>query len=114
MDKYSERRLVENELMFRAANRKVQKQVQQDHPKKRGEDTMELQFYCECSDLHCRDRIRLTVGDYQAATQGNKEFIVIPGHENRAVEKVLRENAKYTVVEKYLDPSKVMADTADM
>lgn len=110
MDKFSERRLVENELMFRSANRKVQKQVKQDHPRKYREDPTKLRFYCECSNLNCRDRIKLTVAEYESAAKGHKEFIVAPGHETVAVEKVVREFATFTVVEKYMDPAKVMAD----
>jgi hypothetical protein len=110
MDHFSERRMVENELMFRAANRKVQKQLQQDRRRSAGEDTTQLLFYCECSNLNCRDRIKLTVDEYQSAASGQKEFVIISGHENGAVEKVVRKTDAYTVVEKYMDPAKVMRD----
>jgi hypothetical protein len=112
MDHFSERRMVENELMFRAANRKVQQRVQKDFSPRDIPDSTKLHFYCECSNLHCRDRIKLTVSDYQEATLGEKEFVVIPGHQNGAVEKVIKETADYTVVEKYMDPAKVMNDRA--
>lgn len=102
--------MVENELMFRSANRKVKEQVKQERPRKFHEDTTKLRFYCECSNLNCRDRIKLTVGEYETAAKGRREFIVIPGHENKAVEKIVRQTANFTVVEKYLDPAKVMAD----
>lgn len=93
--------------MFRAANRKVQKQVQKDRLRKDGPDTTKLLFYCECSNLHCRDRIRLTTDEYESAAKGRREFVIIPGHENKAVETVIKESDKYIVVEKHMDPARV-------
>lgn len=112
MDKFSERRMVENELLFRSANREVQRKIQADRPRRAAQDTMKLHFYCECSDLYCRDRIKLTADEYEAATKSEKEFIVIPGHENVAVEKIVHSRPEYTVVEKYLNPAKVLKDPA--
>lgn len=111
MDQFSERRLIENEVLFRSANQKVQKQVQKDRPRRQGKDNTKLHFYCECSNLYCRDRIKLTADEYELAATGRKEFIVIPGHENHAVEKVLRETDTFNVVEKFRDPAKVMSDS---
>lgn len=111
MDKFSERRLVENELMFRAANRKVQKQIEKDRNKNAGPDTTKLQFYCECSNFHCRDRIKLTAAEYRQATSNQKEFVIIVGHQNQAVEKVVSQSDAYMVVEKYIDPAKMISST---
>lgn len=108
MDHFSERRMVENELLFRSANREVQRRIQEDRPRGGGPDTTKLHFYCECSSLYCRDRIKLTADEYEAATNTEKEFIVIPGHENGVVEKVVHRRPLYNVVEKYLDPAKVL------
>jgi hypothetical protein len=111
MDKFSERRLVENELMFRAANRKVQQQVQKDRNRYEGTDKTKLRFYCECSNFHCRGRISLTINEYQAATTNNREFVILPGHENKSVEKIVRTEDDFMVVEKNMDPAKVMKQT---
>lgn len=108
MDSSAERRLVENELLFRAANQKVQKQVQKDHLPRNGVDESKLHFYCECSNFHCRDRVIITADEYDAAHTDTKYFTIIPGHENRAVEKVIRKTLSYSVVEKFMDPAEVV------
>lgn len=95
-------------MLFRSANREVQRKIQEDRVPGDGPDDTKLHFYCECSNLYCRDRIKLTTDEYEAATKTEKEFVVIPGHENKAVEQVVRETDAYNVVEKYLDPVKVM------
>lgn len=107
MDRPSERRLVENEMLFRNANRKVQRQVQHDHRLKKIPENTKLHFYCECSNFHCRDRIVITTGEYEKAHNNRKQFITIPTHENPAVETIVNGNDVYSVVEKYIDPAKL-------
>lgn len=102
--------MVENELLFRSANREVQRKIKEDRSPRDGPDTTKLHFYCECSNLYCRDRIKLTIDEYEKATKSEKEFVVLTGHENGAVERVIRKADSYNVVEKYLDPAKVMKD----
>lgn len=109
MKNLSERRLVENEMLFRSTNREVQRRVKKDRPKADGPDGTKLHFYCECSRFYCRDRIKLTVDEYEAATDNEKQFIVLPGHENTSVEKIIRSGEGYVVVEKNIDPVKATA-----
>ena len=112
MDKFSERRLVENELLFRAANQQVQQHVSSNISAAEMGMTR-LYFYCECSNIHCRECMRLRVTRYNAATTGAKQFVVLPGHENRAVEKVIATNKDFTVVEKHIDPSTILQSPVD-
>lgn len=107
MDRPSERRLVENEMLFREANRKVQRQVQRDRRTHNIPETAKLHFYCECSNFHCRDRIVLTADEYDRAHGSRKHFITIPTHEDPSVEAIVDGNDVYSVVEKYIDPAKL-------
>lgn len=107
MDRSSERRLVENEILFRDANRKVQKQVQRDRLTHKGQATAKLHFYCECSNFHCRDRIVITADEYDKAHKNRKQFITIPTHEDSSVETIVDGNDVYSIVEKYIDPAKL-------
>ncbi len=109
MDKSSERRLVENELLFRDANTKVQERVKLDNRSHQIPKNLKLHFYCECSNFHCRDRIMITATAYERAHKSRFHFITLPGHENAAVEKIVGGNHVYTVVEKFIDPAKVAA-----
>lgn len=113
MENFSVRRLVENEMLFRSTNREVQRRVKRDRMSKDKPDGTKLHFYCECSRFYCRDRIKLTVDEYESATDNEKQFIVLPGHENTAVEKVIRRVDGYVVVEKNIDPAAATAHTRD-
>nr|AIA14642.1 Unknown Function [uncultured bacterium] len=106
----SERRLVENEAVFRQYNRHVQRGFEelQQLAKKEGEAapdlTMPLHFYCECSDENCRLRISLSIAEYKRIHQNKKRFFVIPGHQTASCEFVVNSTPRYTVVQKYLAP----------
>lgn len=111
MDNLSKRRLVENEMLFRSTNREVQRRVKNDRTPEQTEEGLKLHFYCECSRFYCRDRIKLTIEEYETATENERQFIVLPGHENADVETVIREASDYTVVEKNIDPTTATAHT---
>lgn len=113
MSDLSERRLIENEMLFRSTNREVQRRIKKDQAHTSGPAGLKLHFYCECSRFYCRDRIKLTVEEYEQATNNEKQFIVLPGHENTAVEKVIRHVDGYVVVEKNIDPASATAHTRE-
>jgi hypothetical protein len=109
----SERRLAENELIFRQANQKVQKSLKRLQQLAAKEDNPELyahkgdvHFYCECADEKCSQRIALSPSEYEELHQNRSQFILIPGHEVVEVERVLFETPRYEVVEKYAAPPK--------
>jgi hypothetical protein len=109
-DQLSERRLAENEVYFRQMNESVQKGF--DELKQMAkEDNQEhlitehdtpLNFYCECSNEDCKQRIPLTLDEYKAAHKNSDTFIVTPGHEITNIEKVIAKEQNYMIVEKYI------------
>lgn len=111
-DSVQAQRLVENEVMFRQANEQVPKDLQE---LKRASDAdgepalarnldMPLHFYCECSDENCRTRIKLKPSKYAELHQNSSQFIVLPGHQVVAIEKIILETPSYFVVEKFVTP----------
>jgi len=101
MDEFSERRLVENEVIFRDANQTAQQfieQVEGPHSAKKAG------FYCECSNLDCRERIELTAEEYKRLHQNKRHFVVVPGHEMPQVEKVIQQETTYSLIEKFVEP----------
>jgi hypothetical protein len=106
----SERRLVENEVFFRQANEKVANGLKELEELARLEGQPELapdgdqiiQFYCECSDEKCRKRIGLTAKEYRKLHQNRDQFIVLPGHSMPELERTVKSEEKYVIVEKYL------------
>ena len=59
-----------------------------------------LPFHCECSDASCVEKVSATPAEYERVVNEPFHFIVLPGHENDAVERVVAEHAEYLVVEK--------------
>ncbi len=99
-------RLIENEAIFRRYNEKVKNLAAEDGNIDIAVDTdeMRFEFFCECSDENCKDRISMKMSDYSLIHKNRNRFIVLPGHQVVAVEKIITENPTYSVVEKYQDP----------
>jgi hypothetical protein len=113
----SERRLAENEVLYRQANERVVKNF--DSIQAAGEDegqqayakglaSQEINFFCECSDLGCHKRISLTPDEYKNIHRNSSQFVILPGHENPEIEHVINTTDKYSVVEKYMAPPKTV------
>lgn len=108
----SERRLVENQVMFRQTNFKVVKRLKEleNVAKEEGQEdwvpdtNQPILFYCECSDENCRKRIELKPSRYLELHQNESQFIVLPGHQVLKVERIIKSEKDYLVVEKYVTP----------
>jgi hypothetical protein len=99
--------------VFRKANAQVPKQLlslkktAQSHGQPSltsGIEGLTLQFYCECSNEKCRDRIDISIQEYLAAHENKKRFILLHDHEVTQVERVVASTDKYIVVEKHSVP----------
>jgi endonuclease I len=107
-----EKRLAENQVVFRSFNESVQQGI--DHanevareenaaPLKLNEDAP-LHFYCECSNEKCNQRIRVTPRDYKTIHASRESFSIAYGHEIKEVERVTSMHEGYCVVTKYKEP----------
>lgn len=108
----SERRLTENEAIFREQNERVQKGLDELEALARETGQMEhvsapdgkLSFYCECADENCTKRVHLTLQEYRKVHQNRKCFSIVPGHENLSIERVVERESRYYVVQKAQTP----------
>lgn len=106
------RRLVENEVVFRRANEKVQKRLKDLNIQAKADghtplvrnDDLPLHFFCECSDENCRERIVLKSSKYESLHKNRRQFIVLPNHQAPIVERVIIKQPEYAVVEKSITP----------
>lgn len=115
-DTHSTRRLVENEVIFRERNERLQKSIDQlnamaiqdSQPDEayRDEENLPLYFYCECSDESCIQRILVRHDEYTKIHKNRRRFLVLKGHEVAAIERVIREEPEYMVIEKNVEPPK--------
>lgn len=111
----SERRLAENEAVFRKLNEQVHIGFEETNRLAREDNQPEfhvsyqrfnrpLHFYCECSDEKCAKRIRISVGEYQRIHESRDRFIVVPEHDVEHIEKIIDKNDDYWTVEKNFTP----------
>jgi hypothetical protein len=57
-------------------------------------------FACECDDPACGRAIEIAVAEYEHAVAPVDRFVVVPGHEDPAVEVVVERSERYFIVSK--------------
>ena len=67
------------------------------------------EWICECADTDCILRLTATLNEYETVRSNPRTFIISPGHVYPEVERVLRENDRFMIVEK-LDHSGQIAE----
>jgi hypothetical protein len=108
MDKFSERRLKENEVIFQQANKGVAEFITEETA---GDPF--IKFYCECSNIDCRDRIPLRASEYHKLHKDQRHFIALAGHEMPQIEAIVERHSVFNVVRKFGDiPSVTDIDKA--
>jgi hypothetical protein len=63
-------------------------------------DTGELDFRCECGRPECDAFVHLVAADYERVRADNDRFVLVPGHEDEKIERVVERNVGYVVVDK--------------
>lgn len=104
----SERRQIENEMIFRRINEKVgddlgsldAMHIEEDNPHLIWDDTVLLNFKCECSDEDCDKRIPIKLSVYKKIHENRNAFIIKLKHQVEEIEKVIISEENYSVVEK--------------
>jgi hypothetical protein len=90
-----ERRIGENEALFRSVNEKVQEL---------GESfatiTDTFVIVCECGTQSCMEQIELQLGEYERVRANPLHFLIKPRHEFREVEEAIEKTDRYWVIEK--------------
>ncbi len=92
MDDLTARKLAHNEALFREVNERIH---DVRSPRPGGTD-----YICECANSECFETITLSDADYREIRGEPTYFLVLPGHELEAIERVVRREPTYLVVEK--------------
>jgi hypothetical protein len=90
------RRLARNEATYRAVN----ENIEQAASRLSASVAEAFEFFCECGDLDCAERIVMSIAEYEAVRAEPTQFCVRPGHVRVEVERVVEAAAEYLVVEK--------------
>jgi hypothetical protein len=101
---YREQRLARNETLFRDVNERIE-QTAVAH----GSDEHVYEFLCECSNIDCSLRLRLTLAVYESIRADPTLFVVARGHELPEIEIVIRRSAEYQVVRKEGEAAELVA-----
>jgi hypothetical protein len=96
MDERDER-IAKNETVLREANRELERADQAE-----GATLGQMiEVLCECGRKGCGGVIALTIADYDGVHEQADRFVVLRGHEDTKIEKVVEERAGYFVVDKF-------------
>lgn len=108
----SNRRLAENEVVFRRMNEQIPESLEalkeaadsEGHGSVVSDIDTPIHFYCECSDENCRQRLVLRPSEYKEFHQNSSQFVIVPGHQVAAIERIIYNDEKIMVVEKFETP----------
>jgi hypothetical protein len=81
------------ESLFRDVNERIAESAERF-------SSQEAEFVCECGNAACTDRIPASLEDYHAVREDGARFMLVPGHEDVQVEKVVSRRQRYSIVAK--------------
>jgi dephospho-CoA kinase len=95
MSETSEReaRAAQNELVFRAVNEQIVKMTDRFR-----EQLADIDIVCECANTNCVGTIRIHADEFTRIERAGGRFLVLPGHEDESVERVVERSESYVTV----------------
>jgi hypothetical protein len=92
----------------RLARAEKNEQAHKEHNERRAEFEEEagvsqddqVPFVCECDDPNCEHAVVMHLDEYEQAVRPRDQFVVRPGHEDSAVERIVERREGYTIVSK--------------
>ena len=81
-------RIARTESLFRDVNERVAEAADRF-------DASEAAFVCECADAACTDRIEAPLDEYERVRADGAQFLLVPGHEDTRVERVVRARRRW-------------------
>jgi hypothetical protein len=96
-------RAARNEAMYRAVNRQIEQESREA-----GSPGDGIEILCECGSEGCNEVIALTIREYDEAHRQPDRFVVVQGHEDPEIERVVSRSKNYVVVDKFGDAEKIV------
>ncbi len=89
-----EMRIAHTEALFRDVNERIAETTERFQ-------SDQAEFVCECSDPACTERVHATLDEYEHVRSDGAQFLLVPGHEDARVERVVEQpRGRFAVVEK--------------
>ena len=57
-------------------------------------------FQCECGNTDCRERVEMTLAEYERVRSQRDRFAVLPGHQTDEIERVVEACDRFLIVDK--------------
>lgn len=103
-----ERRLARNEAVFRNVNENIQQLAQQLETER---EHHLYDYWCECANSGCNERVQLTVQEYEEVREHSTWFALVEGHALPEIETLVQRHERYVVVEKRDEAAEVARKT---
>lgn len=102
MDDLQKARLAQNEDFFREVNERINDSAEAHGPSAHG-----YEFFCECSDTACMERVVLTLAEYEHIRAESTRFVVKKDHVIREIEHVVESVPDHMVIEKHGEAGRI-------
>jgi len=102
-----EQRAARNEALFREVNENIAR-LDERHEAAAGPV-----FVCECADPECTQRLSVEPETYRRVREQPRWFLLVPGHEDPQIERVVESRTDYLIVEKMGAAGEVAEHTHD-
>ncbi len=86
-------RAAQTEAVFREVNERIAESAERF-------ESREAAFVCECADPTCTERVDAPLTEYESVREDGATFLVVPGHEHAAVERVVERRPRFAIVAK--------------
>jgi hypothetical protein len=90
-----EESLAKNEELFRKVNERIETV---SHPV--APDDLLMEYLCECDRPDCYEKVKATREEYESVRAESTHFIVLLGHDDSRIERVVLSNERFMIVEK--------------
>ena len=82
------------EALFRDVNERIAESADRV-------DMDRTDFVCECADPSCTHRVSASLDEYERVRADATTFLVLPGHEQEDIERVISDRGRFQIVEKF-------------
>jgi hypothetical protein len=82
------------EALFRDVNERIAESAERF-------EAEESDFVCECADPNCTHTFSASLAEYEEVRDDPTTFLLVPGHEQQDIERVVSRRGHFHVVEKF-------------
>jgi hypothetical protein len=101
-----------NEALFRSVNERLKQIDDRLDTAAVGAPVQEREeFFCECGSLGCSARLAMTREQYEWVREHPTYFVVLEGHVDERIERVVERHPPFAVVEKSAEEEEIARET---